>query len=92
MHTGTVGFVVCPTSWTEDEDFDVIIDAVGRPDALRQMETLGLRPVSLTERIAGAESKSGLALPAGFGVSARTAMPRRRGRAGCSGLPWRGLR
>jgi beta-1,4-mannosyltransferase len=23
-----VGFVVCPTSWTEDEDFDVIVDAV----------------------------------------------------------------
>jgi len=25
---GLVGFVVCPTSWTEDEDFDVAIDAV----------------------------------------------------------------
>ena len=23
-----VGFIVCPTSWTEDEDFDVAIDAV----------------------------------------------------------------
>jgi beta-1,4-mannosyltransferase len=23
-----VGFIVCPTSWTEDEDFDVVIDAV----------------------------------------------------------------
>jgi len=42
------------------------LDAVGRPDALRRMETLGLRPVSLAERIAGAESKSGLALPAGL--------------------------
>ena len=30
VHTGMVGFVVCPTSWTEDEDFDVIIEAVGR--------------------------------------------------------------
>jgi len=30
VHGGTVGFVVCPTSWTEDEDFDVIIDAVVR--------------------------------------------------------------
>ncbi|MGB7217594.1 MAG: glycosyltransferase [Vicinamibacterales bacterium] len=30
VHAGTVGFVVCPTSWTEDEDFDVIIDAVLR--------------------------------------------------------------
>jgi len=24
----TVGFIVCPTSWTEDEDFDVVIEAV----------------------------------------------------------------
>jgi beta-1,4-mannosyltransferase len=30
VHTSTVGFIVCPTSWTEDEDFDVIIDAVVR--------------------------------------------------------------
>lgn len=30
IHADTVGFVVCPTSWTEDEDFDVIIDAVNR--------------------------------------------------------------
>jgi beta-1,4-mannosyltransferase len=28
IHAETVGFVVCPTSWTEDEDFDVIIEAV----------------------------------------------------------------
>jgi beta-1,4-mannosyltransferase len=27
-HTGMVGFIVCPTSWTEDEDFDLVIDAV----------------------------------------------------------------
>ena len=26
-----VGFIVCPTSWTEDEDFDVVIDAVRAP-------------------------------------------------------------
>ncbi len=25
---GPVGFIVCPTSWTEDEDFDVVIEAV----------------------------------------------------------------
>ena len=25
-----VGFIVCPTSWTEDEDFDVVIEAVLR--------------------------------------------------------------
>jgi beta-1,4-mannosyltransferase len=27
---GTVGFIICPSSWTEDEDFDVVIDAVLR--------------------------------------------------------------
>jgi beta-1,4-mannosyltransferase len=27
---GAVGFIVCPTSWTEDEDFDVAIEAVWR--------------------------------------------------------------
>src|SRR6058998_3856417 len=30
VHAGVVGFIVCPTSWTEDEDFDLIIDAVPR--------------------------------------------------------------
>jgi len=29
----TVGFIVCPTSWTEDEDFDVVIEAVMRLEA-----------------------------------------------------------
>ncbi|MGD0351126.1 MAG: type II secretion system F family protein [Verrucomicrobiota bacterium] len=42
------------------------LDAVGRPDALRQMETLGLRPVSLAERAAAAEPKNGSGLPAGL--------------------------
>jgi len=28
VHTDPVGFIVCPTSWTEDEDFDLVIDAV----------------------------------------------------------------
>jgi beta-1,4-mannosyltransferase len=27
-HDGPVGFIVSPTSWTADEDFDVVIDAV----------------------------------------------------------------
>ena len=39
----TVGFIVCPTSWTEDEDFDVVIEAVMR----------------LEERIRGWEAGSG---------------------------------
>jgi type II secretory pathway component PulF len=33
------------------------LDAPGRPDALRQMETLGLRPINLAE-MAAAKSKS----------------------------------
>ncbi len=28
IHATTAGFIVCPTSWTEDEDFDVVINAV----------------------------------------------------------------
>jgi type II secretory pathway component PulF len=45
------------------------LDAPGRPDALRQMEALGLRPVNLAEK-AGAKSnsrsKNGAGLPAGL--------------------------
>jgi len=41
------------------------LDAVGRPDALRQMETLGLRPVKLAEK-AVAAAKNSTALPAGL--------------------------
>ena len=41
------------------------LDAAGRPDALRQMETLGLRPVKLVEK-AVAAAKNGTALPAGL--------------------------
>jgi type II secretory pathway component PulF len=37
-----------------------VLDAVGRPDAMRQMETLGLRPVNLTEKIS-AVAKNGSA-------------------------------
>lgn len=29
IHGSNVGFIVCPTSWTEDEDFDLAIEAVG---------------------------------------------------------------
>ena len=28
IHSGTIGFIVCPTSWTADEDFDLVIEAV----------------------------------------------------------------
>jgi beta-1,4-mannosyltransferase len=40
---GPTGFVVCPSSWTEDEDFDVVIEAV----------------VQLEERIRGWEAGQG---------------------------------
>jgi len=37
-----VGFIVCPTSWTEDEDFDVAIEAVVRlEDRIRGWEAAG---------------------------------------------------
>jgi len=40
IHAIVVGFIVCPTSWTEDEDFDVVIDAVRRlEDRIRGWET-----------------------------------------------------
>jgi type II secretory pathway component PulF len=42
------------------------LDAAGRPDALRQVETLGLRPVNLTEKTAP-PLQNGLALPAALG-------------------------
>jgi type II secretory pathway component PulF len=43
------------------------LDAPGRPDALRQMEVLGLRPVNLFEKNgAMAESKNASILPAGL--------------------------
>ena len=36
-----------------------VLEAAGRPDALRQMETLGLRPVNLSEKNASAKKDSG---------------------------------
>jgi type II secretory pathway component PulF len=42
-----------------------VLDAPGRPDALRQIETLGLRPVNVSERT-GAAAKNGAALPGNF--------------------------
>jgi len=42
------------------------LNAPGRPDALRQMETLGLRPISLAEK-AAAPAKNGSPAPAAIG-------------------------
>jgi type II secretory pathway component PulF len=42
-----------------------VLEAPGRPDALRQIETLGLRPVNLAEKAAAA-SRSATALPGNF--------------------------
>jgi beta-1,4-mannosyltransferase len=37
--TNATGFIVCPTSWTADEDFDLVIDAVSRiEDRIRGWE------------------------------------------------------
>ena len=42
IHSAMVGFIVCPTSWTEDEDFDVVIDGVLRlEDRIRGWEAMG---------------------------------------------------
>jgi beta-1,4-mannosyltransferase len=30
VRSGPCGFIICPSSWTEDEDFDVVVDAVVR--------------------------------------------------------------
>jgi type II secretory pathway component PulF len=42
------------------------LDAPGRPDALRQMETRGLRPVTLAETATAADRKASRPLPAGL--------------------------
>ena len=40
--SGNPGFIICPSSWTEDEDFDVVIDAVLRlEDRVRGWEASG---------------------------------------------------
>jgi beta-1,4-mannosyltransferase len=67
------GFIVCPTSWTEDEDFDVAIDAVLRleerirgweassarrfPDLVILVTGDGARRVEFERRIAGLPSR-----------------------------------
>src|SRR5579863_10429121 len=38
-----------------------VLDAPGRPDALRQIETLGLRPVNVSEKAAAASKGSAAA-------------------------------
>lgn len=40
-----------------------VLDAAGRPDAMRQIETLGLRPLSLAEKAAAKNGSSRPALP-----------------------------
>jgi len=47
VHNALAGLIVCPTSWTEDEDFDVVIDAV----------------IRLEERIRGWEASAGRRFP-----------------------------
>ena len=45
IRAGVVGFIVCPTSWTEDEDFDVVIEAVLRlEERIRGWEAGEQRP------------------------------------------------
>ena len=44
-----------------------VLEAGGRPDALRQMEALGLRPVNVAEKAMSAAKKNGAAKPAASG-------------------------
>jgi type II secretory pathway component PulF len=44
---------------------DGVLEAAGRPDALRQMETLGLRPVNVSEKTGGAAKKNSAAKATG---------------------------
>ena len=48
-----------------------VLDAAGRPDALRQMEARGLRPINVAEMAAGKKgsAKSAAAKPAGGGAA-----------------------
>ncbi|MGO8764209.1 MAG: type II secretion system F family protein [Limisphaerales bacterium] len=48
-----------------------VLEAPGRPDALRQIETLGLRPVNLAEKASSA-AKNGSAAPANFSFKFET--------------------
>jgi type II secretory pathway component PulF len=50
------------------------LDAAGRPDAFRQMEALGLRPVNLFERVS-AKAANGSALPGSLGKLSLTWRP-----------------
>src|SRR5262249_48383172 len=56
VRLGVSGLIVCPTSWTEDEDFDVVIDAVRRlEDRIRGWEsaTSGRRFADLVILVTG---------------------------------------
>ncbi|HTL71684.1 MAG TPA: type II secretion system F family protein [bacterium] len=44
-----------------------VLEAGGRPDALRQMEALGLRPVNVAEKTSAAAKKNGATTPATSG-------------------------
>jgi beta-1,4-mannosyltransferase len=42
VHTRGAGFIICPTGWTEDEDFDLVIEAVPRlEERIRGWEAAG---------------------------------------------------
>ena len=83
----TVGFIVCPTSWTEDEDFDVVIDAVMRlEERIRGWEAGESRPAfpgsgdsGDRRRRAARGVRAALRRPAGATDSAARALARARG-------------
>ena len=81
-----VGFIVCPTSWTEDEDFDLVIDAVAHlEDRIRGWEAgNATRAVSRSRRArhrrrrAPRGVRAAVCRPAGAARAAADALARAR--------------
>src|SRR5262249_59092326 len=74
IHGGAAGFIVCPTSWTEDEDFDLIIDAVPRlEERIRGWEAAvaGRRFPDLVILVTGDGARRAGFERRGFGLEAR---------------------
>ena len=81
-----VGFIVCPTSWTEDEDFDVVIEAVVRlEERIRGWEAAephaafsGSRDPRHRRRRAARRVRAAICRPAGAPDPAARALARAR--------------
>ena len=70
-----------------------VLEAGGRPEALRQIETLGLRPVNVAEKAGPGKNKAGATEAAGslhFNFASKKFPPRSWRRSpGCCPVCWR---